>query len=403
MHVLGRLLALVLVVFTCRRLLFALTILTRRSVAPPYVPDATALPLVLVLVACRNEVRLISRLALALARLDYPAERYRIVLVDDGSTDATAERMRSVAAERAGWGVLRLALSRGKAAALNAALARTDFGEIVYVLDADHRPLPDALRRMVRYLADPRVAGVSGRIIARNTLASPSAYYASVEGDVHQLVTMRAKDRLGLGPALLGSNCAYRRSVLISHGRFRPGALLEDYDVTASLYCAGYRIRFAEDVVSYHEVPETVGEYLKQHTRWGRGFYEVARVYMRPLLGAPGLSWPLRLELVVSLLGYLDRVALLGVGSLTLLAWVCPDRLIAPSRVLVCALLAPLVQVVALFAEQRAPLAMWLRLPIIPAFLLIDVFAAAHSFLAALSNRPIHWDATTRRTESEAA
>jgi cellulose synthase/poly-beta-1,6-N-acetylglucosamine synthase-like glycosyltransferase len=399
----GHLLAAVLLAFTCRRVFFALAIVARRSTPLPGRPGITSVPDVLVLVACRNEAELIGSLARAVGQLDYPTDRCQVVLIDDGSTDATADRMLDVAAHHPGWSVLRLASSQGKAAALNAALAAYAFGDVVYVLDADHRPRPDALLRIVRYLAEPQVAGVSGRTVARNSLASPAAYYASVEADVHQLVTMRAKDRLGLGPALLGSNCAYRRSVLNSHGRFRSGALLEDYDVTSSVYCAGYRVRFAEDAVSDHEVPESVSGYLKQHTRWGRGFYEVARTYARPLLSAPGLSWPLRLDLVVSLLGYLDRVALLGTGLLTLVAWICPRLLRSPWRVLLAALLAPLVQVVALFAEQRAPRSMWLRLPIIPAFLLVDVFAAARSFAEALSNRPTHWAATTRRADTEVA
>jgi cellulose synthase/poly-beta-1,6-N-acetylglucosamine synthase-like glycosyltransferase len=396
---LANLLAGILAIYTVRRLVLTLGMFVpaRRRISS----DAMFRPDVLVLAACRNESAEISELCRALDKLRYPVGKCRVVLVDDGSSDATPDMMAAQERQRSGWRVLRLPRSVGKAAALNAALAESTFGEIVYVIDADHRPQSDALSRIVRYFEDPLVGGVTGRTIPRNPVTSPSAYYATIECDLHQLLTMRGKDRLDLGPAVLGSNCAYRRSALVETGGFRPGALLEDYDLTLRFYCAGYRTHFGEDVVAYHEVPDTLDGYLKQHTRWGRGFYDVAGQHATRLLRAPGLSFGLRLELLLSATGYLDRVALFGAVAMNLLGLVNSRIFPARPRILVAALAMPLFQVVTLLAQQHASRAFWIRLPVIPIFLLVDVFAALRSLMDAVLDRPRIWTATARSGSTE--
>ena len=388
----------VLAIFTLRRVLFAFTILSRSSARSAAASSCRpAWPDVLVLAACRDEAPMIDSLSNALTSLDYPSERIRVVLIDDGSTDGTAARMEQWAASRSGWSVLRLPVSAGKATALNAGLASCAFGEIVYVLDADHRPSLQALKRIVGYFDEPFVAGVSGRTIARNLLASPVAYYSGVEADVHQLVTMRAKDRLHLGPALLGSNCAYRRQALAACGNFREGALLEDYDLTLAFYRAGLRVRFADDAVSVHEVPETMSAYTKQHTRWGRGFYDVAHDHLPSIIASSRLSLVQKLELTLFLAGYLDRLVLVGLVALTVLTSTgARFSKTGPIAMTLIALLTPFAQVAALFVEQRASAAMWVRLPLLALFLTLDVLAAMRAAADAAFNRPRIWAKTIR-------
>ncbi len=398
LHVLAGAIYAVLLTFTARRVLFALAILRRPSGrhSVGYTAVADSLPNVLILVACRDEAEAIDRLCRDIAALDYPVEKRRLVLVNDGSRDATAQVMEQACQGRSGWSVVSLDSSVGKAAAMNVALRGEPFGEIVYVLDADHRPDPSALKRVVGYFDDPLVAGVNGRMVACNATASAVAYYATVEGLIHQLVTMRAKDRLGLAPALLGSNCAYRRRALQECGLFRPGALSEDYDLTLAFYRQGYRVRFAEDVVSYHEVPEHARGYLKQHVRWGRGIYAVARNHAWGVATQRGLSAAVRLELLILLAGYLDRAALIGSMVLTGLSALNPRLINFPAAVLAIVLLTPAAQIATLFAEQRADRGMWLRLPLVPLMFGLDVLAAINGLFSAFLGRPLQWTKTER-------
>jgi cellulose synthase/poly-beta-1,6-N-acetylglucosamine synthase-like glycosyltransferase len=391
---------LVLLVFNIRRLLFLLAAVAPKNRAYGSGTGTSGrqrrLPDVLILAPCRNEEGMIAGLCQALDGLDYPRECHQVVLIDDGSSDATAAHMKRFAHGKPGWHVLSLPANLGKAGALNAALAAFPYGEIIYVLDADHRPDPSALLNAVRHFDDAGVAGVSGRTVPLNALASPSAFYASVENDVHQLVTMRAKDRLGLAPALLGSNCGYRRAALAECGGFPAGALLEDSVLTLAFYGYGKSVRFAEEAVAYHQVPETVTGYLKQHRRWSRGFNDTAQHHAPGLLRNRRLPLAVRLELFLFAAGYLDRIALAGAAGLAALSAIDKRRFPFPRAVLYAALLAPLAQIAVLFAEQRAPWAMWARLPLIPFYYLLDIVVAMLALADSLLHRNRVWSQTAR-------
>lgn len=386
---------LILLVFNARRLVFTLAILfapRRRAAA---LADS-ALPTVLILVPCRNEEQVLRGLGHALSHLQYPCIKFQVVLVDDGSRDATLAIMQELARANENFYILSLPASIGKARALNAALAQFPFGEIVYVLDADHRPTPNALRAVASYFSDATVGGVSGRTIPSNTLASPSAYYTTVESLVNQMVTMRAKDRLNLAPALLGSNCAYRRRALEDCGSFPRGAFLEDSELTLRLARAGYTLRFAEDAVAYQQVPQTAAGYLRQHARWGRGFHDIARAHVLPVLRQQNVPPLLRAELVLFALGYLDRIAVLGAGVMSLLSVFFPRVVRFPRPALYLALAAPFVQILALLIEQRAAWGMWVRLPYVALFFGLDIFAALRASFDSLLQRARVWSKTER-------
>ena len=339
---------------------------------------------------------MISGMCQSLSQLDYPSEKLQVVLIDDGSLDGTGQAMEQQAAGRPGWHVLKFAGNFGKAHVLNTAVTRFPFGEIIYIFDADHRPNADTIRRAARYFYAPRVAAVTGFTKVLNPVASPSAFYATVESYVNQLVTMRAKDRLGLAPALLGSNCAYRREPLIACGGFRDGALSEDSDLTVTFYRAGYQVRFMEDAVSHQRVPQSLDGYLKQHIRWGRGLNDVARVHSLKLLSDRSLHLALRLELLLFAAGYLDRLALMSAVLLVSFSYFLGNALVVLFWIILFSLAMPLVQIVVLFLKERMNAAMWLRLPLVPLFFLLDIFAALRSMLDTVLNQPRLWTKTQR-------
>ena len=386
-----------LLVFNIRRLLFLLAILPgghpRKKIS---LLSQTHLPNVLILVPCREEVTMLPEMCQSLSQLDYPSEKLQIVLIDDGSIDGTGQVMEQQTASRPRWHALKLASNLGKAQALNTALARFPFGEIIYMFDADHRPNADTIRRAARYFYAPQVAAATGFTKVLNPVASPSAFYSTVESYVNQLVTMRAKDRLGLAPALLGSNCAYRREPLIACGGFRDGALSEDSDLTVTFYKAGYRVRFMEDAVSYQQVPQSTNGYLKQHIRWGRGLNDVARVHSLNLLSDRTLDLALRLELLLFTAGYLDRLILMSAVLLVGFSYLLGNGLVILLWIILFSLAMPLVQIIVLFWKERMNTAMWLRLPLIPLFFLLDIFAAFRSMLDTLLNQPRYWTKTQR-------
>ncbi|MFW6098013.1 MAG: glycosyltransferase [Chloroflexota bacterium] len=378
-----------LLVVTLRRWLFTIVALLspqqRESSPPP------SLPTVLLLVPFRNEALALPDLLDALLRLDFSPAHLLVVLVDDGSGDDSAAVCARVVEEQSNWRLLQLPRNMGKAAALNAALDRYSHGEFVAVYDADERPSPDALRRLVAAAQPPQVAAVSGRRALSNPLASPTASYVALENLAHQLITQQAKDRLHLAPAILGSNCLYRRRALEQVGRFRAGALLEDSDLTLRLARAGWELRFVPDAVSYHAAPHTFAGYWRQHQRWAGGFQDVAQRQMLSALRNSRLSWRLRLELALFSLGYADRLALAAVAFVVLAGEFAGKRLPALRRLLALALVTPFVQVAAALFRVRAPWALWLRLSLLPIYFLLDVGMAFTGIARTVLGRAPAW------------
>src|SRR4051794_9088005 len=148
--------------------------------------DDGYLPSVAVIVTAHNEETAIERRLENLRRLDYPPELVELVVTSDASTDRTEEL-----AEAAGAFVIRNPRG-GKVAAQDAAVRATD-ADVVAFSDANATWAPDALRKLVRNLADPEVAYVCGRL----RLEAPDG--SNKEGVYwrYELVTREGESRLG--------------------------------------------------------------------------------------------------------------------------------------------------------------------------------------------------------------
>ena len=119
-------------------------------------------PSVALVVSAHDEEAVIERRLENLLALDYPADRLRIVVASDGSTDRTDELVEEVAAREPRVALLRCP-REGKVAAQHRAVRETS-SEVVAFTDANTEWRPDALRTLVRNLADPSVGYVCGQL-----------------------------------------------------------------------------------------------------------------------------------------------------------------------------------------------------------------------------------------------
>ena len=158
-------------------------------------------PSVAVVVAAHDEEEVIGRRVENLLELEYPAERFEIVVASDGSTDRTDEIVHEIAARAPAVRLLRCERA-GKASAQNRAVSDVT-SEIVAFSDANSRWAPDALRRLVRSFADPDVGYVCGQL----RLESPDG--ASQEGLYWRYELWQRESESALGSITAGNGAIY--------------------------------------------------------------------------------------------------------------------------------------------------------------------------------------------------
>ena len=223
--------------------------------APP--PDVCA-----VIVAHNEEPRIAARIENLLAA-DYPAEKLRVLLVSDGSTDATLAR--AAASDPARVTVLAQPVRAGKAAGLNAALAQAT-GDIVIFTDARQRFAPDAIARLAAHFADPRIGAVSG---ALEIDAASSAAGHGVDAYWRYEKSLRAAEsRFDSCIGCTGAIYAIRRTL------FTPlpaDTVLDDVVIPMRLAVAGHRVIHDPTALAFDPQPldPTSEQRRKQRTLAG--------------------------------------------------------------------------------------------------------------------------------------
>ncbi len=270
-------------------------------------------PRVSVLLAAHNEEAVIGDTVRRLRELDWPD--VEIVVVDDGSTDATPDILDALA--RAGSiRYVRKEVNEGKAMALNDGIPLVT-SELMLLIDADARPHPDVLRWMVpHFLKVPRVAAVTGnpRVVNTTTLLTK---LQAIEFSATVSVLRRAQATWGRLMTFSGICTMLRRSAVESVGRFKPEMATEDIALAWQLQRAYFDVRYEPHAIFGMEVPETLGAWWRQRTRWGRGMGQVLRRNAPILLSWRARRlWPVYAEAVASTVWSYLFVALVALWSL---------------------------------------------------------------------------------------
>jgi cellulose synthase/poly-beta-1,6-N-acetylglucosamine synthase-like glycosyltransferase/peptidoglycan/xylan/chitin deacetylase (PgdA/CDA1 family)/spore germination protein YaaH len=249
--------------------------------------DADYTPTVSVLVPAYNEARVIARTVRSVLAQDYAA--FEVLVIDDGSSDDTAHEAMQCSDDPR-LRVLRQA-NGGKAAALNHGIASAT-GDIIVVIDADTLLVPEAIRQLVRPLADSRVGAVAGNAKVGNRVNLTTRWQA-VEYVTSQNLDRRAFVMLNCITVVPGAIGAWRRTAVMAAGGFRTDTLAEDQDLTLTLLRAGHRVALADKAVALTEAPETFEALLKQRFRWSFGTLQCAWKHrgalLRPSAGALGM------------------------------------------------------------------------------------------------------------------
>jgi len=318
-------LEIVFVAFFARHLAFAVAALRFAPTdldADVDVASATHdLPTVSVLVACLNEEAVVGSLIKAFQALDYPSHLIEFLIVDDGSTDATGAMLDRLSSDDGRITCLHRAAGSGggKSGALNEALIHAR-GEIIVVFDADHRPRPDVVRRLVRHFRDPNVAAAQGRCVIRNRADSLLARLVWVDYLAGYLVNEYGRQALFQLPAYGGANCAVRAANLRAAGGWNTDSVTEDTDLTLRLMLGGRRVRYDVTAVDEEEGVVSLDRFWRQRYRWARGHQQAWRDYRRAVWRSERFTLGEKVELTMFLLVFHLPVAS-ALGLLIFLMW----------------------------------------------------------------------------------
>jgi cellulose synthase/poly-beta-1,6-N-acetylglucosamine synthase-like glycosyltransferase len=244
-------------------------------------------PNVAVVVPAWNEAAVIGRTIETLLGLDYPAERLRVYVVDDASTDETPTVVLGKAEEHPGrvFHLRRAKGGEGKAHTLNHGLREIraeGWYEAVLIIDADVIFTRRSLRRMVRHLGDPAVGAVTAYIKEGSRPANFMNRFISFEYISAQAGARRAQNVLGAQACLAGGAQLLRReSFEAIGGEIDTSSLAEDTFTTFNVQLAGGRVVFEPHAIVWAEEPRDIAGLWKQRLRWGRGNVQVTLRYRR--------------------------------------------------------------------------------------------------------------------------
>jgi cellulose synthase/poly-beta-1,6-N-acetylglucosamine synthase-like glycosyltransferase len=307
--------------------LATLTALSKAKEPPPR-PDK--LPFFDVIVPAHDEEQNIAATVVSLLAVEYPRNRFRVVVVADNCSDRTAERAREAGADV----IERVdSTKRGKGYALHRAfeesLARGE-ADAVVVVDADTRVTKNLLDAFARRIAAGEVA-VQAEYGVRNPDASWRTRLMVIAMSLFHTVRSNGRERLGVSCGLRGNGMAFSCDVLreVPHDAF---SIVEDVEYGIRLGEKGHRVAYAAEAAVLGEMVSTSDAAKSQRQRWERGRAELAqkhgwRLVKRGIRERDAMLFDLGADLLVPPLSKIGLWIVIGVpasvvtGSIAIIPW----------------------------------------------------------------------------------
>jgi cellulose synthase/poly-beta-1,6-N-acetylglucosamine synthase-like glycosyltransferase/peptidoglycan/xylan/chitin deacetylase (PgdA/CDA1 family) len=226
-------------------------------------------PRVAILVPSYNEETVIVRTIRSVLNSDYP--NLHVIVIDDGSTDRTAEVAEQAYAPEIVSGKLQILrkTNAGKAEALNYAIARLD--EEFYVgIDADTVIASDAVSKLICHFTDPRVGAIAGNARVGNKVNLWTRWQA-LEYITSQNFERRALDLFNVVTVVPGAIGAWRTEAVRHGGGYPINTVAEDADLTMNLLEQGYKVIYEDQSLAFTEAPINASGLMRQRFRWSFG------------------------------------------------------------------------------------------------------------------------------------
>lgn len=265
--------------------------LKRKPVPMP--SDLSLWPTVDVFIPTYNEpLSVVRPTVMAALALDWPQDKIKVYILDDGRRPEFREFAESVGATH----LTRPDNAHAKAGNINAALPATK-GELIAIFDCDHIPTRSFLQISVGwFLQDKKLAMVQ----TPHHFLSPDPFERNLglfrlmpnEGELFYGLIQDGND-LWNATFFCGSCAVIRRKMLLEIGGVAIETVTEDAHTTLKLHRLGYTTAYIGIVQAAGLATESLSAHVTQRIRWARGMAQIFRVD-NPVLGR-GLNWPQRL------------------------------------------------------------------------------------------------------------
>lgn len=235
----------------------------------------TALPSVSLVVAAYNEASCIDDKIKNSLSLDYPSDRFELLIGSDGSDDGTDEKVKSVRDVRVR---LSAAARAGKTTVLNRCIPSAS-GDIIILSDANTVIDADAVKRLVRHFSDPEVGAVCGKLKLYNKELQD--YEESAYWTYESLI----KFYEGKQGAVMGANgglYAIRRRLFT---RLPASTIVDDFVIPLRIMEQGFKVKYDPEAVAYEETTEDYDKEFGRRARIAAGNFQALRM-------VPGLLSP---------------------------------------------------------------------------------------------------------------
>jgi biofilm PGA synthesis N-glycosyltransferase PgaC len=219
-------------------------------------------PFFSILVPTFNEESVIEQRIQNLRGLHYPKDKFEIIVIDSGSSDATRSIIQRMSLESDEPQITLVCEDqrKGKASAINSGCVHAT-GEIMLVTDANSVFDVNVLRELAPHFESPDTGGVGGRYMVSN----PDDPLPSTEQFYWELETLLRTGESALDSACLfqGEINAWRRSIV----KADPAMIGEDLDMSITIRKKGYKVVFEPNAICYEPSPTSFGEQRTQKKR----------------------------------------------------------------------------------------------------------------------------------------
>ncbi len=313
------LIVITMALYGIRHFMFTMNRLTGKQ-RHPYIDIAVAnWPMITVFIAAHNEEKVVAGCIEALLNTDYPADRLKIIPVNDRSIDSTGAIIDGYVARYPSRisPFHRTGGKAGKSAALKDALQFAE-GDIAIIFDADYVPGRGLLKQLIAPFFDPEVGAVMGRVVPVNSGANLLTRMLDLERSAGYQVDQQARMNMNLLPQYGGTVGGVRLSAVEAVGGWHDDTLAEDTDITFRLMFNGWKTVYTNRSECYEEVPEEWSVRIKQVTRWAKGHNQVMARYWWKFASSPYLTLGQRIDGLLLLFVFVIPLIMLAGWGLAL-------------------------------------------------------------------------------------